>query len=134
MHYMQSVQRIVSNYAVILRDKSYLFLNLVKTLHETTDNRVFLKTVLELFLEFPKCRKWLKWWLQPTISGMIFQNGAKQHSILWNHHVRTSNAVELYHSSLYNVMKGGYKQPFSTSLRFILQYSRDDGNIPSSFL
>lgn len=133
MHYMQSVQRIVSNYAVVPRDSNARFLALVKTLRETADQQVFLKTVLELSLEFPNCRKWLKWWLQPTISSMIFQSCTKQQPILWNHPTRTSNAVESYHSTLYNVMKKVYKQPLSTSLRFILQYSRGDGSLLSSF-
>lgn len=131
MHWMQSVQRLVSNYAVIPREQSKQFLQLVYTLRTTDSYPIYMQSILDLAISYPNCKKWLKWWLQPSNASMIFRCGSFQHPALLNHHVRTTNAVESYHGVLYGLIVK--EQSLSVSLRYILSFCKNDGRTLFSF-
>lgn len=54
-----------------------------------------------LCIKFSNCKSWLRWYLQPSNSSIIFCFGSLQHHGLFNHKTRASNAVESYHNTLY---------------------------------
>ena len=126
MHWMQSVQRIVSNYNVVPLATRKNFLRLVSTLRRSTDVSEFNETIATLKEIYPNCLRWLKWWLQPSVSSMIFRSVSKQNERLLNHDTRTSNAVEAYHRVLYRVIQ--CNQSVDIALEYILQYCKTDGN------
>ncbi|KAG2196366.1 hypothetical protein INT46_009073 [Mucor plumbeus] len=126
MHWMQSVQRIVSNYNVVPLATRKNFLRLVSTLRRSTDVSEFNETIATLKETYPNCLRWLKWWLQPSVSSMIFRSVSKQNERLLNYDTRTSNAVEAYHRVLYRVIQ--CNQSVDIALEYILQYCKTDGN------
>ncbi|KAI9365599.1 hypothetical protein BD770DRAFT_376864 [Pilaira anomala] len=71
MHWKQSVQRIVSNHAVVSPEKAQRFLNLTYNMQRTTIDVVFDETVQSILREFPNSRRWVQWWLQPSISSFV---------------------------------------------------------------
>ncbi|KAG1473628.1 hypothetical protein G6F56_000848 [Rhizopus delemar] len=131
MHWMQSVQRLVSNYSVIPREQSMQFLQLVYALRTTNSYPIYMRAILDLVISCPNCKKRLKWWLQPSNASMIFRCGSFQHPTLLNHHVRTTNAVESYHGVLYGLIVK--EQSLSVSLRYILSFCKNDGRMLFSF-
>ncbi|CEG64718.1 hypothetical protein RMATCC62417_01644 [Rhizopus microsporus] len=131
MHWMQSVKRIASNYAVVPQGYQAEFTKLVYVLRTTAIREEFYRTVLSLCIKFPNCKSWLRWWLQSSISSIISRFGNLQHHGLFNHKTRTSNAVESYHSALYIVIVK--EQLLASSLKYLLQYAKKDGQRLSAF-
>ena len=127
MHWKQSVQRIVSNHAVVSPEKAQRFLNLAYNMQRTTVNAVFDETIQNMLREFPNSRPWLQWWLQPSIASTILSCRFLMKESLRKHDSRTSNAIELYHSALYGLIPT--KKPLATSLRLLLQVSRREGRV-----
>lgn len=127
MHWIQSVQRIVSNYAVVPHNKSDLFRFLTYKMQKTTVDAVFVESNRRIITEFPCARRWIKWWLQPSITSTIFNCRTLMKDDFRKHDSRTSNAIESYHSVLYDLIPT--KKELSTSLCLILKVSEKDGRI-----
>ncbi|KAI9357109.1 hypothetical protein BD770DRAFT_443807 [Pilaira anomala] len=68
MHWKQSVQRIVSNHAVVSPEKAQRFLNLTYNMQRTTVDVIFDDTVQNILREFPNSRRWVQWWIQLSIA------------------------------------------------------------------
>jgi hypothetical protein len=118
MHWMQSVQRIKKNYALVPADQSEEFLRLVYKLRTCTSVPVFLETSRTILAKFRNTRTWLKWWLQFSVSSMIFNCRTVMKDDLKKHDYNTTNAIESYHAKLYSLIPT--KQPLASSLRLIL--------------
>lgn len=86
---------------------------------------MFFKTGKELLVKFSNCKRWLQWWLQPSVSSMIFKRKSLMKGELREHKTRTFNAIEAFHSALYKLIPK--RQPVSTSLRLLLQVAQRDG-------
>ncbi|KAI9349912.1 hypothetical protein BD770DRAFT_413126 [Pilaira anomala] len=69
--------------------------------NETTVDVVFDETAQNILREFPNSRRWMQWWLQPSISSTILICRSLMKESLRQHDSRTSNAIESYHSALY---------------------------------
>ncbi|CEP08681.1 hypothetical protein [Parasitella parasitica] len=77
----------------------------------------FVETVLELSVNFPNCRRWLRWWLQPSVSSMIFKYSSKTKPSLAAHPMRTSNSVEAFHKeSFQDIAKKDEELMFDTAI------------------
>ncbi|KAI9273123.1 hypothetical protein BDA99DRAFT_284548 [Phascolomyces articulosus] len=124
MHWMQSVQRVSSNGNAVPRDERQNFLKLANTIRTTTDKQEFITTRNKIIQRFPILRKWLTWWLNPSISSMIFNYNSSMKTTLKSHISRTSNAIEAYHHVLYGIILED--APLATSLRQILQTTQSD--------
>lgn len=125
MHWRRSVQRIVQNHKVVPVEDLIHFLGLTYRLERTNSDEVFLECGREILSRFPATRNWLKWWLQPSISSMIFTCRSLMKPYLKNHPSRTSNAIEAYHGVLYSLTPK--RQPVMTALKLMLQASKRDG-------
>ncbi|KAI9327539.1 hypothetical protein BD770DRAFT_478017 [Pilaira anomala] len=125
MHWKQSVQKIVSNHAVVSPENAQHFLSLTYNMQRTTVDVVFDETVQDILREFPNSRLWVQWWLQPSISSTILSCRFLMKESLRQHDSRTSNAIESYHSALYRLIPK--KKPLATSLRLLLQVCRREG-------
>ncbi|KAG2206800.1 hypothetical protein INT47_007556 [Mucor saturninus] len=131
MHWKQSVQRVVSNHSLVPAEKSNQFVSLTYKLLKTTVEEVFVETAQSIIREFPNVRRWLQWWLQPTISSMIYNCQTVLSDALRKHSSRTSNAIESYHSALYRLIPT--RKALNVSLRLILQVCRTDGRLIKSY-
>jgi hypothetical protein len=123
---MQSVQRMVSKYKVVPPGQEKKFLWLIYIFRTTDDQQIFYSTVMDLLKYFPECYRWLKFWLQPLNSSMILRYISNQDPDLFDHPTRTSNAIEAFHSTIYNLMPK--KQSLNVSVRCILQIAKSDGD------
>ncbi|KAI7850086.1 hypothetical protein BDC45DRAFT_573224 [Circinella umbellata] len=74
IHWMQSVQRISSNHNTIPYDEADKFRHLVYTIRTTKDAEEFCRSWNEVVTCYKNSYKWLQWWLQPSISSMIFRH------------------------------------------------------------
>jgi hypothetical protein len=83
-------------------------------------------TAMDLLKYFPECYRWLKFWLQPLNSSTILRYNSNQDPYLFDHPTRTSNAIEAFHSTIYNLMPK--KQSLNVSVRCILQIAKSDGD------
>lgn len=72
--------------------------------------------------KFPNTCRWLQWWLQPSIFSMIFLCKTVMKQDLKGHSSQTTNAIESYHSFLYNLIPK--KQPVFAALSSILQVAK----------
>ncbi|GAA5796228.1 hypothetical protein HPULCUR_001598 [Helicostylum pulchrum] len=72
MHWKQSVQKIVSNYAIVPPSKRKLFKTLTHQVRSTTSRRVFVQSGRRILEEFPCARPRLKCWLQPSVASTVF--------------------------------------------------------------
>ncbi|KAG2216178.1 hypothetical protein INT45_005524 [Circinella minor] len=75
---MQSVQRISSNNNIIPYDEADKFRELVYTIRTTKDAEEFCRSCNEVVTRYKNSYKWLQWWLQPSISSMIFRHSLPQ--------------------------------------------------------
>ncbi|KAL9539176.1 hypothetical protein MBANPS3_010419 [Mucor bainieri] len=121
---MQSALRMVSNYAAVSSVLRQEFLQLVHRLRTTNCSVVFVEAVLQLSLTFPDCRRWRPWWLQPSVSSMIFCYGSKMKTSLASHPMLSSSLVESYHGGvLYYTINAKTPMPYAT--RQLLQFFKD---------
>ncbi|KAK4520331.1 uncharacterized protein ATC70_008465 [Mucor velutinosus] len=120
MHWMQSVRRLSNNHHVVKPDDIDLFLKLVHRFLTASNSIEFYRTGQEILSKFPNSKKWLQWWLQPSVSSMIIRCKSLMKKKLRQHKSRTSNAIEAFHSALYKLMPEK-RQPVATSLRLLLQ-------------
>lgn len=104
MDWMQSVNRIVRNHAVIPVEQANDFLNLVYSLRVNEYKLNFDNCVSELSKNFQIAADGLHWWLQPSIKSMIFRCGSLMKLSSREHVSRTSNSVEAYHNMLYTTI------------------------------
>lgn len=114
MHWKQSVQKIVSNYAIVPPSKRKLFKTLTHQVRSTTSRRVFVQSGRRILEEFPCARPRLKCWLQPSVASTVFNCHTLMKEDLHKHVSRTSNAIESYHSSSYRLILK--RKALSTSL------------------
>ncbi|GAA5803311.1 hypothetical protein HPULCUR_008790 [Helicostylum pulchrum] len=119
MHWKQSVQIIVSNYAVVPPNKSNLFETLTYQLQSTTNRSVFIESGRKILTGFPSAPLWIKWWLQPSITSTIFNCRTLMKDDLRKHESRTSDTIESYHSALYRLIPK--RKALGTSFRLLLQ-------------
>ena len=129
--YMHWFQRITSKYAVVPQGFPVELTRFIYILPTAVIREEFYRTVLSLCIKFSNCKSWLRWWLQPSNSSVIFRFGSLQHHSPFSHKARTSNAVESYHNALYTVIVK--EQPFASSLKYLLQYAKRDGQSLSAF-
>ena len=101
MHWMQSLHRATSGHDVVAPEKRGRFWELARIIRTTEDADEFCASCKELVTSFSRSFNWLKWWLQPSISSMIFNHRSSMNPALRNHPSRTANAVESYHRDLY---------------------------------
>ncbi|KAG2191986.1 hypothetical protein INT47_000778 [Mucor saturninus] len=127
MHWKQYVQRIISNHSLVPAENSNQFNSLTYKLLKTTVEEVFVETAQSMIREFPNVRRWFQWWLQLTISSMIFNCRTMLSDALCKRSSRTSNAIESYHSALYRLILK--RKALNVSLRLILQVCRRDGRL-----
>lgn len=94
-------------------------------------DKVFVECGKEILGEFPNARRWLQWWLQPSVASTIFNCRTLIKDSLRLHASRTSNAIEAYHSVLYKLI--AKRRPIATSLRLIIAFCRTDGRLLRGF-
>ncbi|KAI8077374.1 uncharacterized protein B0P05DRAFT_544777 [Gilbertella persicaria] len=129
---MQSVQQLVKNYSILPPHLQQDFLQLVYRLRNVENQLSFVETALELSIKFPKCHRWLKWWLQPSASSMIFFFIQEQDEKLFVlSPMRTSTSVEASHSILYLTINE--IAPLSLAMRQLLQIAKNDLNSPNCY-
>ncbi|KAG2214760.1 hypothetical protein INT45_006289 [Circinella minor] len=131
MHWMQSVQRINSNHNIIKPEESAQFQKLVYVIRTTKDTDEFCRSCKELVTRYKYTYKWIKWWLQPTISSMTFQHCTSMNDTLQRHLYRTTNAVESFHHDLYRNMV--HSLPLSLALPQLLNYIQSDVRILANY-
>ncbi|KAI9257133.1 hypothetical protein BDA99DRAFT_606410 [Phascolomyces articulosus] len=131
MHWMQSVQRINSNHNIIKPEESAQFQKLVYIIRATKDTDEFCRSCKELVTRYKYTYKWIKWWLQPTISSMIFQHCSTMDDTLRRHPYRTTNAVESFHRDLYRDMV--HRLPLSLALPQLPNYIQSDVRILANY-
>ncbi|KAG2216728.1 hypothetical protein INT45_013839 [Circinella minor] len=124
-------KRISSNNNIIPYDKADKFRELVYTIRTTKDAEEFCRSCNEVVTRYKNSYKWLQWWLQPSISSMIFRHCMGMDDNLRKHPYRTTNAVELFHRNLYQDTI--HHLPLSLALPQILNYIRSDERILANY-
>ena len=122
MHWMKSVQLVSSNGNLVRQEDRDDFLRLVYSIRTTENGSVFNSTRDEIIVKYPGLSRWIKWWLRPQVSSMIFRYNSSMKPSLQTHIARTSNAIESYHNVLYGVILKN--APLITSFPQILQCAR----------
>ncbi|OBZ71985.1 hypothetical protein A0H81_08091 [Grifola frondosa] len=104
IHFGRSATRIKKNGALIPPDRIDTFDHFLRDmLSATTTEDVFEDITSSLRREFPKVHGWIDWWLQPSVSKMLFP-AKKIMSKSDEHDVpHTSNPIETQHSLLHHV-------------------------------
>lgn len=128
MHWMQSLNRIACNHAVVPIGEKRAFLSLAYTLRDSGSVTSFQKAVSQLLEKFPACNPWLSWWMQPTVKSMIFRCGSLMKHSLRDHRSRTTNSVEAYHNMLYKTTLIGENTSLGSAFRQILKVCQCDGD------
>lgn len=96
-HYRQSVQRLISNHAIVPLGSADFY----NARSETT----FGQAVRQLWEEFPNCERCLKWWTKDEVAAMIFRSKDALKKELQVSDCRTTNGIEALHRDLYHIVE-----------------------------
>lgn len=115
VHWARSVCRIRRNHAIVKVQRSEEFKKLCDLLTTDMERRAFDELVQQIKKEFPKCTKWLDWYLHPDRAKMIFPAMAEEE---FASDGRDTNAQE----SMGRTLKMGseYKNPTIAQAYFMI--------------
>ncbi|KAI9255270.1 hypothetical protein BDA99DRAFT_562530 [Phascolomyces articulosus] len=72
-HFKQSVQRIISNHAIVPAGSDVDFRDLTNAMYNAESEKAYDRTVRNIRDDYPNAKKWLDWWTRDEIAGMIFK-------------------------------------------------------------
>ncbi|KAI7846704.1 hypothetical protein BDC45DRAFT_409696, partial [Circinella umbellata] len=104
-HWKQSVQRIVSNHAVVPPGYDVDFIDLTDIMYNSLGSNAYDRAVQQIRDDFPNAKKWLNWWVREEIAGMIFRSKQWLKDELQAHPTRTTNSIEAFHRDLYRIVE-----------------------------
>lgn len=101
MHFLASANRLKDTASLVPPSLSTRFNELTRTLISSDASVVqFDSAVAEIQSDFPKCRGWLSWWMQPWVVSMAFPAKSQVPPNVRDEVPNTTNAVEHQHSLL----------------------------------
>ena len=103
-HYQQSVQRLVSNHAIVPVESKDVILDLTSLMYNARSEQSFNRAVEQLRSEFPTCERWIQWWTKDEIAAMIFRSKDALKKELQESNCRTMNGIEAFHRDLYHII------------------------------
>ena len=102
-HFWQSAERIKANGGLIPRPQSRDFESLLRRMVSVNTGPKEFQELVDMFsTQFPSVYGWLKWWLKPTISPMIFPACRSPDFDISSMVPKTSNPSEHQHSLLHH--------------------------------
>ncbi|KAG2216208.1 hypothetical protein INT45_011161 [Circinella minor] len=119
-HYQQSVQRLVSNHAIVPVESKDVILDLTSLMYNARSEQSFNRAVEQLRDEFPTCERWIQWWTKDEIAAMIFRSKDALKKELQESNCRTTNGIEALHHDLYRIIER--KKPIIFTLRQMFSY------------
>lgn len=116
----------IKNHRVVPPGESDVFLSLTFRLIKTDNENTFIEVGRKMLQKFPDSRKWLQWWLQPSLCSTIFLCMSVMKEDLRKHSSRTTDAIEAYHSALYRLIPK--RLPVISGLCLLSQVAKRNGD------
>ena len=112
----------VSYYLLTILLSGVEFTNLCKSLLQTRSPDEFERVVNKLHEDFPKCKSFLKWWLQEEKARLIFPAKKNQHAAISSNVRKDTNPAESMHATFYRII--GKKCTFRDGILGLLNFAK----------
>lgn len=119
-HFRAGITRLKRSALIIPPEKADLFETMAMGLLDLSTVEQFLAQAAILERIFPSITLWIRWWMQPGPSSMLFSSYRTMDPVLWTSLPDTTNAEEAMHSRIYHAV--GKSKPLLEGLEGMLQF------------